>query len=345
MKKLLTVLLSLLVALCLFGCSSGDSGSGDTSTTESGEKKLKIAVMPAYVPEEWSQTIIKGAQAACDYYGYEMHVLDPDYDVTKQISCMEDAATGGYDALIMQSVNGAALIDKCKELVEGGLIIVDFDCLIAETGSVVSPATASVKANDVEGGATALDLLVEEIGEDATIFLVEETPGVDTGLFRNQGFTEAAAKYPNLKIIERRNTGDGDSRALNHDLLSDALLANPEITGYFAYYGDASLGAYEACEELDRKDVKIVGYDATADQIDHMQNDEDCNIIASIANNPGMLGGAAVELVHAVVEYGYTKRSEDDVFEIHNALVTLENASTYSDPIWSEPIYTEADFK
>ena len=341
MKKLLTVLLSLLMIFALVGC--GDKGTADGG--EGSEDKFRVVVMPAYVPEEWSQTIIKAAQVACDYYGYELTMMDPDYDVAKQIACMEDVMAGGYDALIIQSVNGEALIDKCKELVDAGIIVVDFDCLIAETGSIVSPATASIKADDIEGGSTALELLVKEVGEDATIFYVEETPGVDTGLFRNSGLEDAAKKYPNLKLIKQRSTGDGDSRDLNKILFNDMLVAHPEINGYFAYYGDASIGAYIACEESGRKDVKIVAYDATADQINYMKTDPDCNIIASIANAPGMLGGAAIDLVHGIKEYGYAKKAADDVFQLKNAVVLQSDIANYTDPMWSAPIYTEADFK
>ena len=341
MKKLLTVLLSLLMIFALVGCGEKETAGGG----EGSEDKFRVVVMPAYVPEEWSQTIIKGAQAACDYYGYELTMMDPDYDVAKQIACMEDVMAGGYDALIIQSVNGEALIDKCKELVDAGVIVVDFDCLIAQTGSIESPATASIKANDNEGGATALELLVEQIGEDGTIFVVQETPGVDTGLFRNSGLEEAAKKYPNLKVIKQRGTGDGDSRDLNKILFNDMLVANPEIGGYFAYYGDAAIGAYVACQESNRKDVKIVAYDATADQINYMKNDPDCNIIATIANAPGMLGGAAIDLVHGVKEYGYAKKAADDVFQLSNSVLKLSEVANYTEPIWSAPLYTEADFK
>lgn len=340
MKKLLVVLMSLLMLFALVGC-----GGDETSGGEEKKDALKVVVMPAYVPEEWSQTIIKSAQAACDYYGYELTMMDPDYDVAKQIACMEDVMSGGYDALLIQSVNGTALIDKCKELVDAGIIVVDFDCLIAETGSLESPATASIKANDQAGGATAFELIREEIGDEGTIFVVGETPGVDTGLFRNSGLEEAAKAYPGYTIIKQRSTGDGDSRALNKDLIIDWTTTHPEINACFSYYGDGAIGIYEGLKEVGRRDIKVVGYDATADQIDYMKNDPECNLIGSIANAPGMLGGAAVDLVHGIVEYGYAKKSADDVFQLDNAVVKLSEISSYTDPFWTEPIYTEKDFK
>lgn len=340
MKKILVVLVSLLMVFTLVGCGGGSGDDGD------GKKDaLKVVVMPAYVPEEWSQTIIQSAQAACDYYGYELTMMDPDYDVAKQIACMEDVMSGGYDAVIMQSVNGTALIEKCKELVDAGIIVVDFDCLIAETGSLVSPATASVKANDVAGGKTAFDLIVEECGETGTLFVVEETPGVDTGLFRNSGIEEQAKAYPGWTIIKQRATGDGDSRALNKDLIIDWTTTHPEITACFSYYGDGAIGIYEGLKEVGRRDIKVVGYDATADQIDYMKNDPDCNLIATIANAPGMLGGAAIDIVHGIVEYGYAKKAPDDVFQLGNAVVKLSEINSYTDPFWTEPIYTVEDFK
>ena len=339
MKKLLVVLMSLLMLFTLVGCGGGDEGG------EEKKDALRVVVMPAYVQEEWSQTIIKSAQAACDYYGYELTMMDPNFDVATQIACMEDVMSGGYDAVIIQSVNGSALIEKCKELVDAGIIVVDFDCLIAETGSIVSPATASVKADDQGGGATAFELIREECGDEGTIFVLEETPGVDTGLFRNSGLEEAAKAYPGYTIIKQRATGDGDGRALNKDLIIDWTTTHPEITACFSYYGDGAIGLYEGLKEAGRQDIKVVGYDATADQIDAMKSDPNCSLIATIANAPGMLGGAAIDIVHGIVEYGYAKKAPDDVFQLENAVLKKSEMDTYTDPFWTEPIYTEEDFK
>ena len=200
-----------------------------------------------------------------------------------------------------------------------------------------SNASASVKNNDYEGGETALQLLVDAVGEDATILYVQENPGVGSGLYRNNGLRAAAEKYPNLKFLTSRPSESG--RAAYQAWVQDWILSDPEITGVFCYFGDASIGAYYGCKEADRTDIKIVGYDATEEQVNIMKADgADCNLIASIALFPGVMGGVTVEAAHEVLENGYTKSSPDEIVWMANGLLTPDNAATFVDTIWSAPV-------
>ena len=117
------------------------------------------------------------------------------------------------------------------------------------------------------------------------------------------------------------------------------ILSDPEIKGVFCYFGDASIGAYYGCQEADRTDIKIVGYDATAEQVDIMNKDgKDCNLIASVALFPGVMGGVCVEAAHEVLENGYEKGTPDEIVWMENGLLTPENSATFVDTIWSTPV-------
>ena len=340
MKKLFALLLIFVLSFSMAAC--GDNGGGDQPAPSGGgdntpaEKQIRVAAVPQYPPEEWAQTVLNGIRAACDYYGYVCDDFDCNGETDLQNNILQDCIVQGYDVIILQTCDGTSQGAIVKEAMDAGIVVVDFDCLVMQADGT-SNATASVKNNDYNGGEVALQLLVDAVGEDATILYVQENPGVGSGLYRNNGFRAAAEKYPNLKFLTSRPSESG--RAAYQAWVQDWILSDPEIKGVFCYFGDASIGAYYGCQEADRGDIKIVGYDATAEQVDIMNKDgKDCNLIASIALFPGVMGGVCVEAAHEVLENGYSKGTPDEIVWMENGLLTPENSATFVDTIWSKPV-------
>lgn len=338
MKKVFALLLVLVLSFSLVAC--GNNGGGETTPTGGGEegteKKIRVAAVPQYPPEEWAQTVLNGIRAACDYYGYECDDFDCNGETDLQNNILQDCIVQGYDVIILQTCDGTSQGAIVQEAIDAGIVVVDFDCLVMQADGN-SNATASVKNNDNQGGADALELLVKAVGEDATILYVQENPGIGSGLYRNTGLRAAAEKYPNLKLLCSRPSEGG--RASYQAWVQDWILSNPEISGVFCYFGDASIGTYYGCKEADRTDIKIVGYDATEEQVNIMKEDgADCNLIASIALFPGVMGGVCVEAAHEVLENGYEKATPDEIVWMENGVLTPDNAPTFVDTIWSEPV-------
>ena len=344
MKKLLAILLVLVLAFSLVACgdtaedntSDDSSDSGNSTSTDA----VKVAVIPQYPPEEWAQSILNGAKRACEYYGFEYHDFDCNADLATQISIIEDCITQGYTAIIFQACDGTSedvVVDEGKD---AGVIMIDFDCLITINSEEKSNTDGSVKSDDTLGGATACDLLCDAIGGEGTILILQENPGVGSGVYRNNGFrAELEAKYPNVTLIQNRP--QDTSRAGCQTWVQDYLISNPEIVGVFCYFGDAAIGAYNGIMEAGRTDIKLVGYDATAEQSEFMKADgASCVEIASIALAPDLMGGGCVDLVNLILEGKYEKADESEINWLGNGLLTPDNAATYEEVKWEEPYFT-----
>ena len=346
MKKLFALILILVLTFSLAACGSepapapaptdGGSEPAPAPTDGGSEKKIRVAAVPQYPPEEWAQTVLNGIRAACAYYGYEVNDFDCNGETDLQNNILQDCIVQGYDAIILQACDGTSQGAIVKEAQDAGIIVVDFDCLIMQADGT-SNANASVKNNDTQGGADGLETLVKACGEDATILYVQENPGIGSGVYRNNGLRAAAEKYPNLKLLTSRPSEGG--RASYQAWVQDWILSNPEIKGVFTYFGDAAIGCYYGCQEAGRQDIKICGYDATAEQVDIMKKDgKDCNLIASVALYPGVMGGVCVEALHEILENGYEKATPDEIVWMENGMLTPDNADTFVDSIWSEPV-------
>ena len=342
MKKLFALMLVLVLAFSLVACgetaeetTTEDEGEGEATETET----IKVAVIPTSIQEEWAQSVLAGAQAACDYYGYEYHEFDCNGDLATQNSIFEDCTVQGYTAIIFQARDGTAqdtIVTQCQEQ---GVIMVDFDCLIMINGEQNSNCDASVKSDDTLGGYTAAELLCDAIGGEGTVLILQEKPGTGSGVYRNNGFRSCLEeKYPNVTLIQNRP--DDTSRAGCQAWVQDFLISNPEIEGVFCYFGDAAIGAYYGILEAGRNDIKLVGYDATPEQVTFMQeNGDECVEIASIALCPNLMGGACVERVADILAGTFTKEDGSYIDWLDNGLLTPENCDTYAETCWTAPIY------
>ena len=73
--------------------------------------------------------------------------------------------------------------------------------------------------------------------------------------------------------------------------MSNLLQAHPNVKGVFAHNDEMALGALKAIQSA-KKDVKVIGFDATDDALKAV---EDGTLAATIAQQPDLMGKTAVE--------------------------------------------------
>ena len=106
MKKLFALILILVLTFSLAACGSepapapaptdGGSEPAPAPTDGGSEKKIRVAAVPQYPPEEWAQTVLNGIRAACAYYGYEVNDFDCNGETDLQNNILQDCIVQGY---------------------------------------------------------------------------------------------------------------------------------------------------------------------------------------------------------------------------------------------------------
>jgi len=86
-------------------------------------------------------------------------------------------------------------------------------------------------------------------------------PTVTSVLDRTQGFKDAVAKFPGIKVVADVNGEGVRDKALA--AAADILQAHPDLKGIFGINDDSALGALDAVQQFKRDGVSIIGYDAT----------------------------------------------------------------------------------
>jgi len=321
MKKILALLLTFTTVFAMTACGNGKEASDPNADTpdKTGKDGYEIAVLAWSLAEEFGVDIVKGAEKKATELGVKVVAPDPAGDMQKEISILEDLIQQKVDAICVAPVDADAIVPYIDKVREAGIVVVDYDI---DTDAEVD---AKVLSDNVAGGRMAAAYLIEKMGKEGKVLILEEAPGVTTAEERIAGFAEYMEQYPDIEIVRQLSSGTRDThRATTENMLT----AHPDIQAIFCFMGDNTLGAYAACQAMDRTDVMISGYDASPEQVEIMKKDgPDCQIISSVALFPKAIGRTALETAYEILE----GKKIQGVIYTENGLLTAENAELFID--------------
>lgn len=320
-KKLMSVMLAVIMVLSMVACGTKEEGTqADSAADKDSDGKKTVGLLTYSLAEEYGVDTKAGAEKAAKALGWSLEVPDPAGDLQKQISQLEDMIQKKVDAIMISPVDGQAIVPYIKEALDAGIKVINYDIEAEMEG-----CEAVILADNIEGGKMAAKELGEEIGGKGKVLVLSDNPGVVCIDQRCQGFKdEMEESYPDIEIVEQISNGTRDT---HQKTTENMLTAHPDLSGIFAPDGDHTLGAYAACNQMGADDVKVMGYDASLEQVKIMKDDgKDGILLGSIAQFPIMLGRVCVETTEKVlqgetfsdiiyVEIGMASAKDIDSFE------------------------------
>ena len=130
MKKLVSLLLSMLMICSLAGCGiviDGEGGStGSKASGASGAIGLSISTQnnPFFV------TLAEGAKKAAKQAGVPLTVVDASDDATKQVSDIEDLVSKNVSVLIVNPVDSDAVTGAVEAAIAKGVRVISVDRVV-----------------------------------------------------------------------------------------------------------------------------------------------------------------------------------------------------------------------
>jgi ribose transport system substrate-binding protein len=110
---------------------------------------------------------------------------------------------------------------------------------------------------------------------------------------RLKGFEEEMKKTPGIGVVGRP-AADGQ-RAKAMAVMEDMLQAHRDLKGVFGINDDSALGALSVLEAAGRKDIVIVGFDATPEAQKAILRGS--ALKADVAQHPRAIGQKVIEMV------------------------------------------------
>jgi ribose transport system substrate-binding protein len=206
-------------------------------------------------------------------------------DLNKQLADIEDFIVKGVDVIIMSPVDSKGALAAVARAQAAGIKVITVD--VPVEGAKVS---SYIGTDNYAGGVKAGELMAEQLGGKGQVAIIDY-PLVQSVVNRVNGFKEAIAKHPDIKIVSIQT---GITRAEALAVAQNMLQANPDINGIFGFGDDAALAAAVAVKSsgLTGK-VKVIGFDGMPEAIKAVDGDPD--MVGVIQQFPDQMGKLAVE--------------------------------------------------
>lgn len=206
-------------------------------------------------------------------------------DLNKQLADIEDFIVKGVDVIIMSPVDSKGALAAVARAEAAGIKVITVDVPV-EGAKVAS----YIGTDNYAGGVKAGELMAEQLGGKGEVAIIDY-PLVQSVVNRVNGFKEAIAKHPDIKIVSIQT---GITRAEALAVAQNMLQANPDIAGIFGFGDDAALAAAVAVKSsgLTGK-VKVIGFDGMPEAIKAVDADPD--FVGVIQQFPDQMGKLAVE--------------------------------------------------
>lgn len=274
------------IAALSFGAVACNRGEDSAAGAKSVTLALSTQTNPFFVE------LRDGAQEKADELGIKLDIQDAGDDASTQTNQLKNAETNGAGVVIVNPVDSDAVGTAVQSLNSAGIPVIAVD-RSATTGEVSS----FVASDNVAGGKQAADALAKAIGEEGEILVLQGIAGSSASRDRGQGFKEGIAAYPNIKVVGEQTAKFDRTEGLN--VTTNLLQAHPNVKAIFAENDEMALGAIEALGAKAGKDVKVFGFDGTADGLAAIKEG---TLTGSIAQQPDELGAKAVEQAKALLD-------------------------------------------
>ncbi|QIX59963.1 substrate-binding domain-containing protein [Hymenobacter sp. BT18] len=240
----------------------------------------RIAFSQSISAGDWRQAMLAGMQRELTFHpDIQFLTRDAQGNSRQQQQQIHDLLDAGADVLIVAPNEEHALSTAIEEAYRRGVPVILLD------RRTTSPHYAAYVGGDNTGvGAAAARYAALRLRQRGRIVEVVGAAS-SVSVQRHEGFTQALRAYPDMRVVGEV-VGDWGATALQPPL-TKLLQAHPETNLIFAHSDLMAQGAYEVCQRLGRKDIRIIGVDGLPGPDNGMEMVQQGRATASLFFSPG----------------------------------------------------------
>jgi ABC-type sugar transport system substrate-binding protein len=264
----------------------GGEGDASAASDVTASKEWKIALITMDSIDQHWVTLNEGAQAKAAELGVKVDFMSPNTkDDAQQIECVNNAAAGGYDAIMVAANGPDAISSALKDASSKGIKIVYVD----SPANVEAEATFSTdnKAAGKTAGEEMIKALEAAGVTSGDIGIINVNAATDSCVAREEGF-RSAFDGKGYNLLETQY-GEGDA-AKSQSIAENYVTQG--VVGIFGCNEGSTTGAGNAIKASGNSGIIGVGFDKS-DAI--MNLIADGNLLCTMAQNPDVMGSKGVE--------------------------------------------------
>ena len=219
----------------------------------------------------------------------DLSAVDGQSNSAKESADVEAAIAGGAQGIILAPTDVNALAPAVESVLRAGIPIVTVDRRVENT-SIPVP---HVGADNVAGGRSLAQWVIEHFPNGARIVLIEGQPGSSSATDRTRGIRETLhSAGPQYSIVAEQSANWQRELGLTvtQNILTSMGAHPPEVI--LCEDDDMALGALEALRTSDISGVKVLGFDATPEALARVRSGE---LAATVEQSPSRQARAALD--------------------------------------------------
>jgi len=279
----LTLILGVMASVEVKGVASAADGS---------QTKERLVGVTLLTRDVFYQELEKGMQEGAKGRGIKLMIQSAEKDLNLQTTQVENFVVQGVDALVICPVDSTGIGSAIERASKAGIPVFTAD-IRAQEARVI----CHIASDNRQGGRLGGEYLAKLLGYEAEVAIIDH-PEVTSVQERVAGFKEAVSKYPGMTIVDEPSAGGDRDRAMI--ITQNMLLAHPKLRGIFAINDNTALGAMAALEAAGKREVFIVGYDATPEAKQAIRKGGPLR--ADVIQYPGTIGRVTIGTVAVFLE-------------------------------------------
>lgn len=240
-------------------------------------------------------TMKEEAEAAAASLGVEILFADAQNDSAKQAADVESFIARGVSAILISPMTVDALVPVIEDATGRGIPVATVDRQ-ANTDAVL----VHVGADNVEGGRSAAQYIIDQLGGSGRVIQLEGTPGASAAIDRKAGFDQVIAGS-GIQVLASQSADF--NRAQGQTVMENLIQAHPQFDAVFGANDEMIIGAIEAMRGagLDVSSIITVGFDATPDAFSYI---DEGLLDATVDQFPGEQASRALQALVDFVQTG-----------------------------------------
>ena len=246
--------------------------------------KYKIGVLAPAVTHGWVAAVAYHAEARLKELGDEVEYrIQTSGNAEEMTSQLDDLMTWGAEAIVAFPQWEGMEVPMQRAL-DAGIEIVNFDIVIDLDG------VYRVSGDNEDMGIQGAHYIVDKVGPDATVVILEVPTSGSVSALRKKGFLDTVKEIaPDLNILTyatqfTREAGLAD--------FSDILMRNPKIDAVYSMDDETSIGVLQAIREAGRTDIKVITGGGGMQEYFQLMPENDDIWIQSALYSPAMVRDA-----------------------------------------------------
>ena len=259
--------------------------------------KFRVAVIPKGTTHEFWKAVHAGAEQAAREVNVEVIWKGPlkEDDLKSQVDLVQSFTAQGVSGIVLAPLNEAALAAPVKAAVESKIPVVIFDSDLKDKSYVSFVATDNRAAGRLAG-----ERMGKLLNGKGSVLVLRYQEGSASTSHREDGFLEAIAKFPEIKIASSNRYGGATTESAHtasENLLLAQNAAKGTITGIFTPNESTTFGMLLALQKADLAGkIRFIGFDSSEKLVAGVNAGQ---IDALVLQDPMKMGYLAVKTLAA----------------------------------------------